>query len=112
MSGTPSPPPACYRPAEVAQRLRCSEWWLKEQARHRRIPYSWIGGSYRFTDDHIADIIRRFEVKPTDDIQPVTSARPARQPATPDAGSEPAVVLVARVPRRMRQTATDTRSAA
>jgi integrase len=25
----------------------------------RRIPFAWIGGSYRFTDDHVAEIIRR-----------------------------------------------------
>lgn len=29
-----------YRPAEVAAMLRCSVWWVKEQARRRRIPFS------------------------------------------------------------------------
>jgi hypothetical protein len=59
--------PPLYRPHEVAKVLRCSEWWVKEQARRRRIPFSWIGGSYRFTDEHIAEIIRRFEVQPDND---------------------------------------------
>jgi hypothetical protein len=53
-----------YRPSEVAKMLDCSEWWVKEQARKRRIPYSWIGGSYRFTDDHVRAIVRLFEVQP------------------------------------------------
>jgi hypothetical protein len=53
-----------YRPADVAKMLQCSEWWIKEQARNRRIPYSWIGGSYRFTDDHVEEVIRLFEKRP------------------------------------------------
>ena len=56
--------PLLHRPAEVAKMLRCSEWWIKEQARKRRIPFSWIGGSYLFTDDHVAEIIRLFEEPP------------------------------------------------
>src|SRR5262247_2810258 len=64
----PTPPPnGFHRPAEAAAMLHCSEWWLKKQCRERRIPYAWIGGSYLFTDEHIAEIIRRFEVRPTDD---------------------------------------------
>ena len=47
---TPAPPPGYYRAAEVAEMLHCSEWWIKEQARKGRIPYSWIGGSYLFMD--------------------------------------------------------------
>lgn len=54
-----------YRPSEVAKMLRCSEWWIKEQARKRRIPFSWIGGSYLFTSEHIAEIIQLFETRPT-----------------------------------------------
>jgi hypothetical protein len=56
--------PVLYRPAEVAKMLRCSEWWIKEQARNRRIPFSWIGGSYLFTDEHVAEIVRLFEKPP------------------------------------------------
>lgn len=56
--------PILYRPAEVAEMLGCSEWWVKEQARNRRIPFSWIGGSYRFTDEHVAEIFRLFEERP------------------------------------------------
>lgn len=91
--------PDLYRPGEVAKRLRCSEWWVKEQARKRRIPYSWIGGSYRFTEEHIKEIIRIFHVEP---IQPTD--RPAARIVTPVVERSTSVATVtplrARVPRR------------
>jgi len=87
--------------------LRCSEWWVKEQARRRRIPYCWIGGSYRFTDEHVTEIARLFEVRPVAVADPVpVTGRPARQPATEDTGS--VIRLSARVPRRARTAASDT----
>jgi hypothetical protein len=102
MSG-PAPAPATfYRPAEVAALLRCSEWWVKEQARNRRIPYAWIGGSYLFTREHIAEIVRRFEVQPIDGAAPVNVVRlPAPRPHAVDSG-EPPARLRARPPRRRR----------
>ncbi|MFI5906211.1 helix-turn-helix domain-containing protein [Dactylosporangium sp. NPDC051541] len=78
------------KPAEVAKILGCSEWWVKEQARKRRIPFAWIGGSYRFTDEHLAEIIRLFEVRP---LEP----RPATPRAAPPTTNGP---LRARRPRR------------
>jgi hypothetical protein len=53
--------PMFYQPRDVAKILKCSEWWVKEQARRRRIPFCWIGGSYRFTPEHLTDIARIFE---------------------------------------------------
>ncbi|MGW7356543.1 excisionase family DNA-binding protein, partial [Streptomyces sp. NPDC054802] len=50
-----------YRPAEVADALGCSEWWVKEQARKGRIPFTRTGGGYRFTAEHYQEIIRVFE---------------------------------------------------
>ncbi|MEW2386330.1 helix-turn-helix domain-containing protein [Micromonospora sp. NPDC047707] len=96
----PAGPGPLYRPAEVAKILRCSEWWVKEQARNDRIPFAWIGGSYRFTDEHIAEIVRLFERRPA------TAASPQREtPAPRRSRSEspaPAVQLKARRPRRSR----------
>lgn len=89
-----------HRPADVAKLLACSEWWVKEQARQRRIPYAWIGGSYRFTDEHIAEIVRRFEVVPLTDT-PAASPVP-RQRQQPIAAPTD-TRLVARPPRRLRQ---------
>ena len=59
-----------HSPVEVAKALGCSEWWVKEQARRRRIPFTWIGGSYRFTAEHVREIIRVFEVRPNVDGAP------------------------------------------
>ena len=49
--------PQLLKPRDVATALGCSEWWVKEQARTGRIPFSWIGGSYRFTHEHLHEII-------------------------------------------------------
>ena len=78
--------------------LRCSEWWVKEQARRRRIPFCWIGGSYLFTEEHIAAILRLFEVQP-DEPKSGPTARTIRVAATPD--SDAATRLRARPPRRL-----------
>jgi hypothetical protein len=94
--------------------LRCSEWWVKEQARKRRIPYSWIGGSYLFTDEHVAEIMRRFEVQPT---SRVAAVEPASVPIGQMTGhrtdqEESAVRLTAKRPRRVRNAGAGTARAA
>ncbi|MFF3869120.1 helix-turn-helix domain-containing protein [Micromonospora sp. NPDC001898] len=102
MNASRSVPLTLYRPSEVAERLRCSQWWVKEQARRRRVPYCWIGGSYRFTEEHIVAIARRFEVEALDTS---ASARRADRVVTPPATQEggPVIRLSARAPRRARQ---------
>jgi len=112
MTGPAPAPTAFYRPAEVAALLRCSEWWVKEQARRRRIPYAWIGGSYLFTAEHIAEIVRRFEVQAAD--QPDAPAKPGRTVRhRPDASEVGAPVsLRARAPRRLREAGAPKASAA
>jgi hypothetical protein len=107
-----SPAPAhaaFYRPAEVARMLRCSEWWIKEQARKRRIPYSWIGGSYLFTEEHIAEIVRLFEVRPVEETAPMSPVKAAPRPLAENGSSG---VLRARTPRRAREAAQSKLSAA
>jgi hypothetical protein len=112
MTGPAPAPTAFFRPAEVAALLRCSEWWVKEQARRRRIPYAWIGGSYLFTAEHVAEIVRRFEVQPAD--QPDAPTKPGRVVRRSAGASEvdPPVCLRARTPRRAREAAASERSAA
>ncbi|HEX6682619.1 MAG TPA: helix-turn-helix domain-containing protein [Candidatus Limnocylindrales bacterium] len=101
------PGPAPLRlPSEVAELLRCSEWWVKEQARRGRIPHSRIGGGYRFTDEHVAEIVRIFEHRPGD--QPAAPPAPRRAVQRPDDGDGSTVVyLKARTPRRARTTGID-----
>lgn len=100
MDATGRAPAGFYRAAEVARMLRCSEWWVKEQARQRRIPFCWIGGSYLFTDEHITAIVHLFEVQPMEACASVSSTGRARSSRT--AAGSTGVGLVARVPRRAR----------
>lgn len=99
--------PPLYLPREIAKALGCSEWWVKEQARKRRIPFSWIGGSYRFTEEHLTEIIRLFEVPATHSAPPkadVVDLPRLPQTRTPTAPMQ----LTARPPRRaLRNTHTD-----
>jgi hypothetical protein len=107
MNGTAPAATTFYRPAEVAAMLRCSQWWVKEQARRRRIPFCWIGGGYRFTAEHVTEIARLCEVRPSVPAAPPTdSKRPVPRPRV-DTESEPTVRLRARVPRRVRNSTVD-----
>lgn len=102
--------PTLYRPAEVAKMLRCSEWWIKEQARKRRIPFSWIGGSYLFTASHVAEIVQVFEKRPTD-VAPVEPPPPSARKQRRAAPQESTVQLTARTPRRRQRSAAEPRAA-
>lgn len=92
-----------YRPAEVADRLGCSAWWVKEQARRRRVPYCWIGGSYRFTEEHVAEIARICERRPDEHAGHGTGGPGRARRVVVE--ESPALVLRARVPKRARQRA-------
>ncbi|MFD1663237.1 helix-turn-helix domain-containing protein [Streptomyces caeni] len=95
--------PRLYVPEEVAAVLGCSAWWVKDRARRRLIPFTRVGRAYRFSDEHLAEIIRMHEERPAVHAQrPVVAAAPTRKsPARhrPDA-AVPAVRLQARPPRR------------
>ena len=97
-----APLPPVYLPRDIAKALHCSEWWVKEQARRGRIPYSKPGGSYRFTAEHFAEIMRIFESRPTDSGSTAAAATPTRRrQATPAAA--PVTRLKARTPRRAQR---------
>lgn len=80
-------------------KLGCTESWLEEMVRQRKIPFTRLSGAIHFTDAHIQEIIRVFEVRP----RQATSTRAARAPVFPQPvpGREP-VQLVAREPRKQR----------
>lgn len=48
--------------------------WLKRRAAARRIPFTLLAGSYRFTDVHLAEILHANEVS----AAAPSSARPRR----------------------------------
>lgn len=87
-------------PAEVASVLGCSEWWVKEQARKRRIPFTKAGGAYRFTTEHVYEIVRIFEQRPGEHREPRVTTGPKRRPVVQPV--QPVVELRARPPRRAR----------
>ncbi|OEU95526.1 excisionase [Streptomyces oceani] len=98
-------PPRLHFPEDVAAVLGCSAWWVKDRARRRLIPFTRVGRAYRFTGEHLAEIIRMNEARPaTPQQQPAPT--PAPQPATPRPSSPsaaPSQRLRARPPRRGRQ---------
>ncbi|MGW4972384.1 helix-turn-helix domain-containing protein [Streptomyces albidoflavus] len=99
--------PRLYVPEEVAAVLGCSAWWVKDRARRRLIPFTRVGRAYRFSDEHLAEIIRMYEERPAVNLQ-----RPGAAPATTRKSTGrhrldpavPTVRLQARPPRRMAKT--------
>jgi excisionase family DNA binding protein len=57
--------PALYTAAEAAGILKVKKSWLERQAAARKIPFTMLGGAYRFTDSHLAAIIQIFEMMPS-----------------------------------------------
>ncbi|MQY36173.1 hypothetical protein SRB17_41700 [Streptomyces sp. RB17] len=99
--------PRLYLPEEVAAVLGCSAWWVKDRARRRLIPFTRVGRAYRFSSDHLAEIVRMHEERPTRSPQrPGGIAVPTRQPAVRERteAAVPMVRLKARPPRRMTKS--------
>ncbi len=106
-----APPPRLHRPEEIADTLGCSAWWVKDRARRRLIPHTRVGRAYRFTAEHLGEIIRLYEERPAQPAQAaagsdraVLHARyadrlPATSPPCRCSGAPPA----GRPPRRQQQ---------
>jgi excisionase family DNA binding protein len=56
--------PTLYTAAEAAGILRVKQSWLERQAAARKIPFTLLGGAYRFTADHLAAIVQMHEEVP------------------------------------------------
>jgi excisionase family DNA binding protein len=50
---------------EAAAILRVRKSWLERQAAARKIPFTMLGGAYRFTDAHLAEIVHMNEKVPS-----------------------------------------------
>jgi hypothetical protein len=59
--------PVIHTTAEAAVILRVKESWLERQAQLRKIPFTMLSGSYRFTDEHLNEIVRLNEKLPLAD---------------------------------------------
>jgi excisionase family DNA binding protein len=66
--------PNVYTVAEAARLLRVRESWLEREAAARRIPFTMLAGSYRFTGDHLIQIVRMHEIKPAAEPAPPVPA--------------------------------------
>ena len=86
-----------YTADEAAKILRVKKSWLERQAAVRKIPFSMLGGCYRFTDGDLADILRITRKSPREPEQP-TAPRRVPRPRSAD----PQVVTALRP--RPRQT--------
>lgn len=82
---------------EAASLLKVKQSWLERQAASRKIPFAILGGSYRFSDRHIAEIVRINEVAP--DRAGRNAPRAAR---TPRIAPDGAVLAGASTPLRPR----------
>jgi excisionase family DNA binding protein len=68
---------------EAANLLRVRRSWLERQAAARRVPFTMLGGSYRFTDEHLAAIVSLHERAPSEQQNSRTTRRqasPQRRP--------------------------------
>jgi hypothetical protein len=101
--------------AETAVKLGCTESWLEEQVRQRRIPFTRLSGAIHFTDAHIQEIIKVFEVRPKEKAAPVPAPATAAYPKRPAPRAavtlptpvRPVVQLKARQPRKRGQPGAD-----
>jgi excisionase family DNA binding protein len=72
--------PVLHTSEEAAKVLRVSKSWLERRAAARKIPFTMLGGCYRFTDAHLAEIVRMHEQRPglaADDAPPPSLRRNA-----------------------------------
>ncbi|NJP75727.1 helix-turn-helix domain-containing protein [Streptomyces sp. AA8] len=96
--------PRLFTPADVAEAIGCSAWWVKEQARQHRVPFTRLGGAYRFTAEHFAEIIRLFEERPPTTRASVSSVPVSAAHSVPlDRAVPISAQLRPRPPRRSSQ---------
>lgn len=74
--------------------------WLKERARRRQIPFTLVGGTYHWSEDHITAIIRQFEQAPSRTAETGVAPSRARRPAAPEPMPSSVTPLRARRPAR------------
>lgn len=97
---------ALYTPEDVAQALRVSPWWVRDQARRGLAPAVKVASAWRFTEAQYLALVQQHTV-PAQPVQDTIPARRRRQLESEDTVSEaPVLVLHARPPRPRRKRAT------
>ena len=56
--------PTLYTAEEAAEILRVKKSWLDRQAGARKVPFTMLGGAYRFTIAHLVAIVQMHERAP------------------------------------------------
>ena len=74
--------PTLYTAEEVAEILRVKKSWLERQAAARKIPFTMLGGSYRFTFAHLAAIVQMHEEAPAPPAETRDRGTSSRRPST------------------------------
>jgi excisionase family DNA binding protein len=75
--------PVVHTAAEAASILRVKESWLQRQAAARKVPFTMLGGCYRFTAEHLKEIVRLNEQVPLT-LADAESDRPRRKRRAPE----------------------------
>src|SRR5262245_61557912 len=81
--------PVLYTAAEAAEILKVRRSWLERQAAARKIPFTMLAGTYRFTDGHLAVIVQMHERMPSPSSKAQgnrSRSRRARKPAATPSG--------------------------
>ncbi|MEU3020850.1 helix-turn-helix domain-containing protein [Nocardiopsis sp. NPDC007018] len=55
--------PLLYTLPEAAAKLQLNERYLQRRCAKGELPHIWVARQYRFTDEHLAEIIRRLEAE-------------------------------------------------
>jgi len=91
-----------YTADEAAALLRVKPRWLKRQAATRKVPFTMLAGSYRFSARHLEEIMRMHENAPERGESHTLPHRRARRQRTTDASDDGTAPLRPRPgPRRM-----------
>ena len=91
-----------YTADEAAVLLRVKPRWLKRQAATRKVPFTMLAGSYRFSAHHLEEIMRMHENAPERGESHTLPHRRARRQRTTDASDDGTAPLRPRPgPRRM-----------
>lgn len=77
--------PTLYSAQEVADALGCSLWWVRDRARRGLIPHTRVADSYKFTAEHVAEIVRFHEKRPAQPTRPAPAPQVAPTSTAPRA---------------------------
>ena len=86
-------PPRLFTMEKAAEILRVKKSWLERQAAARKIPFTMLGRSYRFTSAHLDGIVKMHEKAPASPTlagdRDTRSRRKSAEPRAANGGAAP-----------------------